>query len=126
MKQQLAVLRMSGAMQQSADVMKSMQGLCKVSEVSATMRELSKEMMKAGVIEEMMDDAFEGLEDDEELEEDVQKEVDKVLFELTVGQIGKAPDAVRDSLPVPELPDVESEPDEDVSDMQERLKALRS
>ena len=44
-----AVLRVSGAMQKSAEVMKSMQELCKVSEVSATMRELSKEMMRVGV-----------------------------------------------------------------------------
>jgi len=33
----------------------------------------------------MLDDAFEGLEDQDELEEDVQKEVDKVLFDLTAG-----------------------------------------
>jgi len=126
MTQQLAVLRMSGAMQQSAEVMKSMQQLCKVSEVSAAMRELSKEMTKAGIMEEMMEDAFSGMEDDEELEEDVQKEVDKVLSELTAGQIGKIPDAGKDTLPV--LPDVEdtAEDDEDISGMQERLEALRS
>ena len=38
-----------------------------------------------GLIEEMMDDAFESLDDQEELEDEMQAEVDKVLFELTAG-----------------------------------------
>ena len=41
--------------------------------------------MQAGLIEEMMDDAFESLDDKEDLEEEVQIEVDKVLWELTAG-----------------------------------------
>jgi len=40
---------------------------------------------QAGLIEEMMDDAFESLDDQEDLEEEVQSEVDKVLWELTAG-----------------------------------------
>ena len=36
-------------------------------------------MMKAGVIEEMMEDTFEAIDDPEELEEDVQQAVDKIL-----------------------------------------------
>lgn len=134
MNQQLATLRLSGSLQKSAEVMKSMQDLVKVSDVAASMRELSKEMMKAGLIEEMVDDAFESMDDQEELEEEAQEEVDKVLWELTAGQIGKAPDAVRDSLPVPPAREkaaaaaaLDSESDEeDVSKMQERLEALRS
>jgi charged multivesicular body protein 3 len=41
--------------------------------------------LQAGLIEEMMDDAFESLDNEEEMEEEVQQEVDKVLFELTAG-----------------------------------------
>lgn len=40
---------------------------------------------QAGIIEEMMDEAFEGVDDQEEMEEEVQNEVDKVLWELTAG-----------------------------------------
>lgn len=36
------------------------------------------------MIEEMMDDTFESLEDDD-LEEEADKEVDKILFEITNG-----------------------------------------
>lgn len=136
MNQQLATLRLSGSLQKSAEVMKSMQDLVKVSDVAASMRELSKEMMKAGLIEEMVDDAFETMDDQEELEEEAQEEVDKILWELTAGKLGEAPDAVRDSLPVPPKQKVaaaaaaaaiESDSDEeDVTKMQERLEALRS
>jgi len=46
MNNQLSVVRLSGCLQKSAEVMKSMQSLVKVSEIAATMRELSREMMK--------------------------------------------------------------------------------
>ena len=81
----LATLRLSGAMQKSAEVMKNMQELIKVSDVAAAMRDLSKEMMKAGLIEDMVEDAMEGFDEQEEMEEEVQLEVDKVLWELTAG-----------------------------------------
>ncbi|XP_074003249.1 charged multivesicular body protein 3 isoform X3 [Numenius arquata] len=46
MKNQLAVLRVAGSLQKSTEVMKAMQNLVKIPEIQATMRELSKEMMK--------------------------------------------------------------------------------
>lgn len=87
MQQQAANLRVAGAMQKSADVMKAMHALVKLPEIAETMRELSKEMMKAGIIEELMEETMENVSgiDEEEMEEEVQKEVDKVLFELTQG-----------------------------------------
>lgn len=44
------MLRVNGAIQKSTDVMKAMQSLCKVPQIQETMRELSKEMMKVGVL----------------------------------------------------------------------------
>lgn len=46
----VAVVRVAGALQRSTDVMKAMQSLVKVPEIQATMRDLSKEMMKVGSI----------------------------------------------------------------------------
>jgi len=40
---------MSGSLQKSAEVMKGMQELVKVSDVAASMREMSREMMKVNV-----------------------------------------------------------------------------
>lgn len=42
----VATLRIAGALQRSTEVMKAMQQLIKIPEVAATMRDLSKEMMK--------------------------------------------------------------------------------
>nr|CAG4652204.1 EOG090X0EF4 [Triops cancriformis] len=129
MKNQLATLRVAGSLQKSTEVMKSMQALIKLPEVAATMRELSKEMMKAGIIDEMLDDTMQGFEDTEELEEAAQEEVDKVLWEITAGQLGKAPAAVTDSLPAQPAGAAATEDVEeadDLTEMQSRLEALRS
>merc|ERR1712012_1226842 len=75
-------LRIAGCLSKSTDVMKSMQQLVKMPEIQKTMMEMSKEMMKAGIIEEMMEDTMESMEP-EDLDEDIQLEVDKVLSELT-------------------------------------------
>lgn len=89
MNQQAANLRVAGVMDKSADVMKAMHSLVRVHEISEVMRDLSKEMTKAGIMEEMMEETMESTSgmDEEELEDEVQKEVDKVLFDLTEGEL---------------------------------------
>ncbi len=53
-------------------------------------------MMKAGILEEMVEDTMEGLEGDgEEEEEAAQAEIDRIMFELTAGALGTAPDALK-------------------------------
>ncbi|XP_076834560.1 charged multivesicular body protein 3 [Brachyhypopomus gauderio] len=129
MKNQLSVLRVAGALQKSTDVMKAMQSLVKVPEIQATMRELSKEMMKAGIIEEMLEDTFENMEDGEEMEEAAEAEVDRILFEITAGALGKAPSKVTDALPEMEpagATAASEDEEEDIEEMQTRLAALRS
>ncbi|KAM4625409.1 charged multivesicular body protein 3 [Polymixia lowei] len=130
MKNQLSVLRVAGALQKSTEVMKAMQSLVKIPEIQATMRDLSKEMMKAGIIEEMLEDTFESMEDGEDMEEAAEEEVDKILFDITAGALGKAPSKVTDALPEMEPAGAtaasEDESEEDIEEMQSRLAALRS
>jgi len=128
MKNQLATVKVAGALSSSAEVMKSMNALVKLPETQKTMMELSKEMMKAGVIEEMLEDTMEGLDAEEEMEEAAQEEIDKIIFELTTGKLGEAPTAVKDTLPPTgtELEDKEVESDEELEEMQGRLESLRS
>lgn len=49
-------------------------------------------------MEEMLDDVME-MEDDEELEEEADAEVEKVLYDITDGKLGAA-GIVKDDLPV--------------------------
>ncbi|KAJ8388272.1 hypothetical protein AAFF_G00135330 [Aldrovandia affinis] len=125
MKNQLSVLRVAGAMQKSTEVMKAMQSLVKIPEIQATMRELSKEMTKAGIIEEMMEDTFEGLED-EDMEEAAEAEVDKILFDITAGVLGKAPSKVTDALPEPEPVGAAAEPEEEEEENIEEMQSRAS
>lgn len=128
MKNQAAMVRVSGAMEKSSEVMKAMQSLVKIPEIQQTMMEMSKEMMKAGIIEEMMEDTFESMEDQDEMDEAAQEEIDKVLFEITAGALGKAPDKVTHELPEIAGPsnEVAEEDSDDEREMQQRLQALRS
>lgn len=73
------------------------------------------------------------LEDDTELDDDVQKEVDKVLDEIMTGKLTKAPAAPEASIRLPEpgneelnAEEDEAEVEEDLEEMQSRLQALRS
>uniref|UniRef100_A0A2M3Z7N0 Putative vacuolar sorting protein vps24 n=1 Tax=Anopheles braziliensis TaxID=58242 RepID=A0A2M3Z7N0_9DIPT len=130
MKNQLATIRVAGSLSKSTEVMQAMQALVKLPEVAATMREMSKEMMKAGIIEEMIDETMESLEDVEEMEQEAQKEIDNVLWEITAGKLGEAP-ATPEANPNKEAPSTsqvaeEEDDEEDMKEMQSRLQALRS
>lgn len=57
--------------------MRAMQQLVKLPEISRTMQDLSKEMMKAGIIDEMLEETLDVMEP-EEFEEETDKEIDKV------------------------------------------------
>uniref|UniRef100_A0A2K5C4V0 Charged multivesicular body protein 3 n=1 Tax=Aotus nancymaae TaxID=37293 RepID=A0A2K5C4V0_AOTNA len=129
MKNQLAVLRVAGSLQKSTEVMKAMQSLVKIPEIQATRRELSKEMMKTGIIEEMLEDAFESMDDQEEMEEEAEMEIDKILFEIIAGVLGKAPSKVTDALPEPEPSGAMAASEDEeaaLEAMQSRLATLRS
>ena len=135
LKNQLATLKVSGALGQSAEVMKSMSALVKVPETQKAMMELSREMMKAGVIEEMLEDTLEGLNEEEDMEDAAQAEVDRIILEITTGKLTEAPSAVKDTLPDPdnyedeEIRDetgAEGEGEEELEEMKNRLEALRS
>ncbi|XP_055692923.1 charged multivesicular body protein 3 [Lutzomyia longipalpis] len=130
MKNQLATLRVAGSLQKSTEVMAAMQSLVRLPEVAGVMREMSREMMKAGIIEEMMEETFESIEDTEEMEEEAQGEVDKVLWELTEGKLGDAPLPPTANVAKEEVPaaaaEEEEENEEELQEMQSRLQALRS
>lgn len=83
MKNQLATLRVAGSLQKSTEVMQAMQNLVRLPEIAGVMRDMSKEMMKAGIIEEMLEETMDSIEDTEELEEEAQGEVDKVCVQTS-------------------------------------------
>ncbi|KAJ7754258.1 vacuolar sorting protein Vps24 [Mycena maculata] len=87
--QQMAMIKVTGSLQKSTEIMKLSNALIKLPQISQTMREMSMEMTKAGIMDEMLEDTLE-MDEDEELEEEADGEVDKVLAELTDGKLGQA------------------------------------
>uniref|UniRef100_W6NIT7 Snf7 domain containing protein n=1 Tax=Haemonchus contortus TaxID=6289 RepID=W6NIT7_HAECO len=120
MQEQLATMRMAGSLQKSTQVLQSMQNLVKVPEIMKTMREMAQEMMKLGIIDEMIEETMETMEP-EDLEEQAQEEVDRILWEVTAGELGKAPAAVTGDLGGGKV----AAEAEDFESMAQRLAELR-
>ncbi|KAF9519072.1 hypothetical protein BS47DRAFT_1337640 [Hydnum rufescens UP504] len=124
LQNQMALSKVTGSLQKSAEIMKLSHSLIKLPQISAVMREMSMEMTKAGVMEEMIDDTLEDLdEEDEELTEEADLEIEKVLFELTDGKLGQLGSAGKD-LPVTEDPEEEARHEAEIERMRQQLDSM--
>ena len=121
-----SVRKIEGSMKASTGVMKDVNALVRLPELMGTMRELSQELVKAGIIEEMVGDS---LPDDQLMEgedDEAEAEVEKVLGEVLQGKLG-TPGVVEK--PVAEEPVAEADLEEQeatLDEMRGRLEALKS
>ena len=119
--------KIEASIKNSVGIMKDVNTLMRLPELTGTMQELSMELVKGGIIEEMVDDTLmdtEGLEEDEEAEE----EVDKVLSDILKDRL-PASKAKEDELPSVAQPAEEEEEDDQeemLAQMRGRLEALKS
>lgn len=121
--------KIEGSLKASTGIMKDVNSLVRLPELTGTMRELSQELVKAGIIEEMVGDS---LPDDQLLEgedDEAEAEVDKVLGEILEGRLGKSDISHVVTGPIEE----EQAPEEDLEEqeatlaqMRGRLEALKS
>ena len=128
---QAAMVKAAGCMKRSAEVMKVMNQLIKLPELQKTMLTMSREMERAGLIEEMVSSTMDELDGDD-VEDETALEIDKVVAELT-GDLFKgkeADSALPSALPArPRPAEAEAAPapaeaDEDLETMKARLMAL--
>ncbi|KAI9025895.1 Snf7-domain-containing protein [Phycomyces nitens] len=126
LEHQLATLKVAGSLQKSGEVMKLVNQLVRLPEIAQSMQQMSMEMTKAGIMEEMIEDTMEMMDDDD-IEEEAEEEVNNVLFQITNGMLGEA-GAVGPAIEKPEAV-LESESDEEegpeLDMMQKRLQALK-
>lgn len=120
-----SVRKIEGSLRASTGIMKDVNSLVRLPELMGTMRELSQELMKAGIIEEMVEDV---LPDESLLEgedEEAEAEVDKVL-----GEVLKTPGVPETKVGVEDVAKEEEVVDEDqeatLAQMRGRLEALKS
>ena len=94
--------------------------------MTQSMREMSRELTKAGILEEMMQDTLESsvLADDDpiELEAEADAEVYQVLYELTDGKLGEAGTTAH--LPQPAVAGTASREQDDLDQIQAALHGL--
>uniref|UniRef100_A0A5S6QKR3 Charged multivesicular body protein 3 n=1 Tax=Trichuris muris TaxID=70415 RepID=A0A5S6QKR3_TRIMR len=124
MKNQASSATMVNSVQRSTDAVKSMQYLVNLPECAAAMRELSREMTKAGIIEEVIEDTLESVLPEVD-EDELQEEVDKVLNEIVVGTLSRAPAAATHSLESKEEA-ATAENDKDAAQVEADLEAMRA
>ncbi|KAJ4320444.1 Vacuolar protein-sorting-associated protein 24 [Fusarium piperis] len=122
-----AVRKIEGSIRASVGIMKDVNTLIRLPELAGTMQELSMELMKAGIIEEMVEDSLPADGDMLMEDEEAEGEVDKVLGEILKDREPKLPVA---PVPEPQKPQEEEEEEEDaeamMDQMRNRLEALRS
>ena len=120
-----SVRKIEGSLKASTGIMKDVNSLVRLPELTGTMRELSQELMKAGIIEEMVGDVIpeESLLEGED--EEAEAEVDKVL-----GEVLKTPGVPETKVGVEPVAQEEETVDEDqeatLAQMRGRLEALKS
>lgn len=125
-----SVRRIQGSLQKSTGIMKDVNTLVRLPELSSTMHQLSTELVKAGIIEEAVDDAIMDTQALEDEEEEAEAEIDKILQEVLQGKLSQAA-PVKQAEPVEEPPEPEVEEQfEDqeatLEQMRGRLEALKS
>lgn len=123
-----SVRKIQGSLKKSTGIMKDVNTLVRLPQLQGTMRQLSMELVKAGIIEEMVGDAIPDDQLLEEEEEEADAEVDKVLQEVLHGKLSAA-GPVRADRPVEEEPAVEDEFEDQeaaLEQMRGRLEALKS
>lgn len=81
LNEQQQLIKLKGSLQKSTAIMHDMNQLVHVPQISRTVQELSKELVKSGIIDEMVNDALESAEwEDEDLDEN--EEIDDILTEV--------------------------------------------
>lgn len=124
-----ALQKIQGSMAQSTSVMRQVNHLVKMPELMGTMSVLGQELMKAGIIDEMVTDELDTLETEEadsELEEQQQKVLNDILAPPRKAEAKRVPQPSREE---PAEQTTISEPEDEqgeIEGMRERLRALQS
>ncbi|CAF0894838.1 unnamed protein product [Adineta steineri] len=128
-KNQLANIKITGIMQKSNEVARSMAQLMKVGQFQAISAQFSKELIKMGIMGEMMNEAVDAATDNNDLEEETDEEIAKVLDEVLSGKVGQLPSVAVGGTAMGEKGAAKAaavSDDSEEDEMEKRLQALRS
>ncbi|KAF1743384.1 hypothetical protein MXB_1753 [Myxobolus squamalis] len=118
-KQQLGNMRMCSSVQKSTEVLELLNSMMKVKETYSVAQNLSKEMIKAGIIEEMIDETLNP--EDIELEEQAGLVSEQAINEVLRDILGN----VKIPIALPVSTQEVSTDDTDLEEIQKRLQSLK-
>lgn len=125
-----SVRKIQGSLKKSTGIMKDVNTLVKLPELSGTMHQLSTELVRAGIIEEMVDDAITDPSMLEDEEDEADAEVDKVLQEILHGKLsqvqGVKPEQPLEQEEEPAAEETFEDQEATLEQMRGRLEALKS
>ncbi|CAL9736597.1 vacuolar protein-sorting-associated protein 24 [Monosporozyma servazzii] len=125
---------LTNSMATSTGIMREVNSLVRLPQIQSSMMELEKELMKAGIMTEMVDDTMESLDmGEDEMNEEVEEQVNKIIEEYTTDKFAKVdniPEHIdlstgQEEIETPENK-VDEEADKMIDDMRQRLRALQS
>lgn len=123
-----SVRKIEGSIRASTGIMKDVNSLVRLPELTGTMRELSQELVRAGIIEEMVGDSLPDSELLEGEDDEAEAEVDKILTEILKDRLPptvQKPEEAILTQPVGEEEEEEGQ-QEMLAQMRGRLEALKS
>ena len=124
-----SVRKIEGSIRASTGIMKDVNSLVRLPELTGTMRELSQELVRAGIIEEMVGDSLPDSEFLEGEDDEAEAEVDKILTEILKDRLpptAQKPEEAILTQPVEEEEEEEEDQQEMLAQMRGRLEALKS
>lgn len=125
-----SVRKIQGSLKKSTGIMKDVNTLVKLPELSGTMHQLSTELVRAGIIEEMVDDAITDPSMLEDEEDEADAEVDRVLQEILHGKLsqvqGVKPEQPLEQEEEPAAEETFEDQEATLEQMRGRLEALKS
>jgi len=124
----MSMMKLSGCMEKSTEIMGAMNKLINVRELRETMSNMAREMERTGLVDEIIGDAMDSM--DEGIEAEADLEVEKVITELTSGVMSSAGTATRTiakpatATATSEAAKEEAEIDANTEELLKRLQAL--
>lgn len=124
-------------MAESTGLMREVNALVRLPQLRSSMMELEKELMRSGMISEMVDETLESVNEvDEQEDEAITEEVDKIVEQYANEKFSKVGNVPTEELPRPVTTEEEEEkmvPEDQISeeadrmlnDMREKLRALQ-
>ena len=124
-------------MAESTGLMREVNALVRLPQLRSSMMELEKELMRSGMISEMVDETLESVNEvDEQEDEAITEEVDKIVEQYANEKFSKVGNVPTEELPRPVTVEAEEEkmvPEDQINeeadrmlnDMREKLRALQ-